>query len=160
WCICSSRWRAPWGRSSSFTAWRLTNGSGNGKKVRRWFRWGGWSRSWGAWPFTLARPGAGTGAPSRWALPALPPGPWGGALFFPLPQVGRRIVFRAFLLVHCLGILIAVMSPPPPSWLSLGVWTRLFRPYLQFMYLNNAYHFYAPDPGPAYLIWFRLEYDT
>jgi hypothetical protein len=39
-------------------------------------------------------------------------------------------------------------------------WTRLARPYLEFMYLNNAYHFYAPDPGPATYLWFRVYYDT
>jgi hypothetical protein len=27
------------------------------------------------------------------------------------------------------------------------------------MYLNNAYHFYSPDPGPPMLIWFRIEYE-
>jgi hypothetical protein len=25
------------------------------------------------------------------------------------------------------------------------------------MYLNNAYHFYAPEPGPASYLWFRIE---
>jgi hypothetical protein len=27
------------------------------------------------------------------------------------------------------------------------------------MYLNNAYHYYAPEPGPAYLIWFCIHYE-
>jgi hypothetical protein len=27
------------------------------------------------------------------------------------------------------------------------------------MYLNNAYHFYAPEPGPATLAWFYIKYD-
>ena len=26
------------------------------------------------------------------------------------------------------------------------------------MYLNNAYHFYSPDPGPATYVWFRIFY--
>ena len=28
------------------------------------------------------------------------------------------------------------------------------------MYLNNAYHFYSPDPGPATYVWFRIFYVT
>ena len=27
------------------------------------------------------------------------------------------------------------------------------------MYLNNAYHFYAPEPGPASYLWFRMYYE-
>ncbi len=27
------------------------------------------------------------------------------------------------------------------------------------MYLNNAYHFYAPEPGPASYLWFRMFYE-
>src|SRR5262249_17973947 len=33
-----------------------------------------------------------------------------------------------------------------------------YRPYLEFMYLNNAYHFYAPEPGPSRFLWFRVIY--
>src|SRR5262249_2581204 len=40
-----------------------------------------------------------------------------------------------------------------------AVWTYFYRNYLQFMYLNNAYHFYSPDPGPASLLWFAVKYD-
>jgi hypothetical protein len=29
---------------------------------------------------------------------------------------------------------------------------------LQFIYLTNAYHFYAPDPGPPCFLWFHVEY--
>ena len=36
------------------------------------------------------------------------------------------------------------------------IWTRIFRPYLEFMYLNNAYHFYAPDPSTSSYLWFRV----
>ena len=27
------------------------------------------------------------------------------------------------------------------------------------MYLNNAYHFYAPEPGPASFLWFRMIFE-
>src|SRR5262249_34883324 len=37
---------------------------------------------------------------------------------------------------------------------------RLSHPYLEFMYLNNAYHFYSPEPGAATHFWMRVYYDT
>src|SRR5262249_9611707 len=44
---------------------------------------------------------------------------------------------------------------PPTPWIITQIWTRIYRPYLEFMYLNNAYHFYAPEPGPASYVWAR-----
>jgi len=80
-----------------------------------------------------------------------------------LPRVVRRVALTVLVLVHFGGILSAVGSPPPPSgqrsWLDNQLWVAFYRPYLNFMYLNNAYHFYSPDPGPPILVWFRIEYE-
>lgn len=76
-----------------------------------------------------------------------------------LPRTAQKIVVSLVILFHFMGILSAVTSAPPGSWLSHQAWMRLFRPYLEFMYLNNAYHFYAPDPGPAVLLWCFVEYE-
>src|SRR6516165_4064187 len=73
------------------------------------------------------------------------------------PRV-RRAVFSVIILLHFGGILTAVSSPSN-SWLAYNVWVYLYKPYLQFMYLNNAYHFYAPEPGPTPLLWFCIEYE-
>ena len=35
-------------------------------------------------------------------------------------------------------------------------WNRIYRPYLEFMFLTNSYHFYSPDPSPAMYLWFRV----
>jgi hypothetical protein len=70
----------------------------------------------------------------------------------------RRLVVSAVLLFHFGGILSAVTSPPPQPYLTAQMWTRVFRPYLQFLYLNNAYHFYSPEPGPANQMWFLITY--
>jgi hypothetical protein len=43
--------------------------------------------------------------------------------------------------------------------MTTQIWTRFYRPYLQFMYLNNAYHFYSPEPGPPTLLWFYIQYE-
>jgi hypothetical protein len=79
-----------------------------------------------------------------------------------LPRLIRRIVLTLLVLIHFGGILSSVGSPAPPngvpSWLVNQLWVGLYRPYLNFMYLNNAYHFYSPEPGPPMLLWFRIEY--
>jgi hypothetical protein len=75
------------------------------------------------------------------------------------PQGVRRGVISLLILLHFGGILTAVLATPPTPWIIAQLWTRIYRPYLEFMYLNNAYHFYAPDPGPATYLWFRLNYE-
>jgi hypothetical protein len=75
------------------------------------------------------------------------------------PSVVRRVVVSLIILFHFGGILTAVTSVPPRPWLSLWAWVHAYRPYLEFMYLNNAYHFYAPEPGPATLVWFYVKYE-
>lgn len=59
---------------------------------------------------------------------------------------------------HFAGILSAITSPPPTPWLTDQYWKRVARPYLQFAYMNNAYQFYSPDPGPACELWVCVEY--
>src|SRR5262249_25117463 len=79
-----------------------------------------------------------------------------------LPQTGRRVAVSLMVLFHFGGILTAVANVPPPGgdapWLVSQLWSRVYRPYLQFMYMTNAYHFYAPDPGPPCFLWFHVEY--
>jgi hypothetical protein len=84
------------------------------------------------------------------------------ALLVLLPRMLGRVVVSLLIVLHFGGILTAVFSVPPPDgqapWLVTQLWTRFYRPYLQFLYLNNAYHFYSPEPGPACLLWFYMEY--
>src|SRR5205807_9217271 len=44
-------------------------------------------------------------------------------------------------------------------WIIQQLWARVYQPYLEFMYLNNAYHFYAPEPGPASYVWCRMFFE-
>lgn len=80
------------------------------------------------------------------------------AIVIVLPLKLRLAFFGGCLLAHFAGILSAVTSPSPQPWISGQVWTRVFRPYLHFTYMNNAYQFYSPDPGPARVLWFCIEY--
>jgi hypothetical protein len=75
-----------------------------------------------------------------------------------VPQDVRRTVISLVILLHFGGICTAVLASPPIPWLISQLWTRIYRPYLEFMYLNNAYHFYSPEPGPASYLWFRLQF--
>jgi hypothetical protein len=74
-----------------------------------------------------------------------------------LPSWGRRVAVSVLIVLHFGGIVTAVTSADN-GWLPNQLWNLFYRPYLQFMYLNNAYHFYAPEPGPAPLLWFCIEY--
>lgn len=80
-----------------------------------------------------------------------------------LPPVAKKIAISGLLLFHFLGITTAVTSLEPPgaapSFIATNLWAYYFRHYLTFMYLNNAYHFYSPEPGPPTLLWFRIQYD-
>jgi hypothetical protein len=70
----------------------------------------------------------------------------------------RRCVVSGLVVFHLLGIVTAAVGHPPSPWITTQIWTRIYRPYLEFLYLNNAYHFYSPEPGPPSYVWFRLYY--
>ena len=36
---------------------------------------------------------------------------------------------------------------------------RVYRPYLNLLYMSNAYHFYSPDPGTSSVLRFAVFYD-
>jgi hypothetical protein len=74
-----------------------------------------------------------------------------------LPRTARRVAVSVLIVYHFGGILTAVTSASP-AWVFQQMWNHVYRPYLQFMYLNNAYHFYSPEPGPAPLLWFHVQY--
>jgi hypothetical protein len=64
----------------------------------------------------------------------------------------------ALIVLHFTAILTAVISAQPGPWIVGQIQHWIFRPYLGFMYLGNAYRFYAPEPGPASQLWCRIEY--
>src|SRR5262249_2772672 len=52
------------------------------------------------------------------------------------PPPVRRIGVSALILFHFIGIATAIISAPPQPWLAEELWVRVYRPYLQFTYLN------------------------
>jgi hypothetical protein len=86
----------------------------------------------------------------------------GGTVLVLLPLVARKVVISLLIVLHFSSIFVSITSVPPPNgpspWLSVQAWSYFFRPYASFMYLNNAYHFYSPEPGPPTLVWFFVRY--
>jgi hypothetical protein len=77
------------------------------------------------------------------------------------PQLSLRtkLVRRAvsiWLVLHVTAIVIAPASVAPTSELLLSGW-KVFRPYLQVLYLDHGYHFFAPEPGESTLLAFVAE---
>jgi len=82
-------------------------------------------------------------------------GQWAG-------RIAARGIVSLLVLAHFVGIASAFLSVPPsgdrePAWMAQRGWSAL-QPYLQFVYLVNAYRFYSPEPGPPSMLWFHLEY--
>jgi hypothetical protein len=81
------------------------------------------------------------------------------AVLLCLPRLVRRLVISLLVVFHFVGIMTAATSVPPNPVLSTVLWAHVYRPYLEFFYLVNAYHFYSPDPGPGTLVWFYVIYE-
>lgn len=72
----------------------------------------------------------------------------------------RLVIASALILYHFGGIFLATTSPPPTPWVTDQLFRHVYNPYLQFIYMRNAYHFYSPEPGPASLLAFLLKTET
>src|SRR5437867_3482165 len=69
-----------------------------------------------------------------------------------------RWLISSLLIFHFLAIVVSPMSVPPSSAFWDDAWW-IFRPYLQLMYLNHGYKYFAPEPGPSTLLAYTLEFE-
>ena len=67
-----------------------------------------------------------------------------------------KLVASAWIVYHLAGLVIAPASVRPSSDLARSSWL-VVGPYLQFLYLNHGFHFFAPDPGPATILRYVVE---
>lgn len=66
----------------------------------------------------------------------------------------HRVLFlagNAVLIYHLLAIATSPSSIPPSSQLQRTSWLA-FGPYLETIYLNHGWHYFAPDPGASTLL--------
>jgi hypothetical protein len=71
----------------------------------------------------------------------------------------RRLLIWAvnvWLVYHISAIIIAPAAVAPSSPLIQAVW-RVFHPYLDLLFLNHGYHFFAPEPTESTLLAFAAE---
>ncbi len=73
------------------------------------------------------------------------------------PSTPIKLVISALILFHASAILVNVIAAAGP-FVTKSLCAK-YRPYLQFMWLTNAYRFYAPDPGPTDVVWYRIKYE-
>jgi hypothetical protein len=77
-----------------------------------------------------------------------------------MPRGSRQRLFQwavnLWLVFHVTAIIVAPSSVAPSSELVQAGW-RIFAPYLQLLYLNHGYHFFAPEPGESTLVAFAAE---
>lgn len=83
-----------------------------------------------------------------------------GAALTALPFTFRCSILSAMAMWHFGGIFCATTWPDPAPWTTQQVGTRVYLPYLMFMYLRNAYHFYSPEPGPASHVFALVKYEN
>jgi len=67
-----------------------------------------------------------------------------------------RLALNLWLLFHLSAIIIAPASVRPSSDLVRSGWD-VVRPYLQILYLNHGYHYFAPEPSESTLLAFAAE---
>ena len=76
-----------------------------------------------------------------------------------LPRPRRRylrLAVNLWLVFHLAAIIIAPAAVGPASDLVLAAWDQ-FQPYLEVLYLNHGYHFFAPEPEESTLLVFEAE---
>ena len=85
-----------------------------------------------------------------------------GSLLVVLPSIALCAVLSLVILFHFTGIFVAATNVAAPGgsvpWLVDQSWAYVYRYYLGYLYMTNAYHFYSPDPGPSTLVRFRVQY--
>jgi hypothetical protein len=69
-----------------------------------------------------------------------------------------RIIVSLVLVWHLVAVFLAPMSVPPSSQLVIGIAQNPpMQRYLDALYLNHGYYFFAPDPGDGHLIYYDLS---
>lgn len=75
------------------------------------------------------------------------------------PPRWLKIGITLLLLYHMVAITINVLSGGARSHALQRIdYSLKIRPYLDFLWLTNAYRFFSPDPGASNVVWFRIAF--
>ena len=67
-----------------------------------------------------------------------------------------RTLVSGWLVFHLAAVILAAASVGPSSGLVRSGWS-VARPYLQLLFLNHGYHYFAPNPSASHLIAWTAE---
>ncbi|HQR05752.1 MAG TPA: hypothetical protein PLN21_02965 [Gemmatales bacterium] len=73
------------------------------------------------------------------------------------PHWSIKLIISLVILFHFSAILSHVLSGG--GVFLMRQLSSLYRPYLKTMWLDNAYRFYAPNPGDTEVLWYKLQYE-
>jgi hypothetical protein len=71
-----------------------------------------------------------------------------------LPNRLLRYCINVWVVLHFTAIIAAAATIGPTSDYVLATW-QIFRPYLQLLFLNHGFNFYAPEPSSSMLMEFE-----
>ena len=71
-----------------------------------------------------------------------------------LPNRFLRYCLNLWVILHFAAIVAAAGTIGPAPGYVLAVW-GVFHPYLEFLFLNHGYNFFAPEPAPSNLLEFE-----
>jgi len=73
------------------------------------------------------------------------------------PNLFVKVLISLVILFHLSAILTHVIAGGGPFVMKqISSW---YQPYLKTMWMDNAYRFYAPDPGSTEVLWYKLQYE-
>jgi len=59
-------------------------------------------------------------------------------------------------MVHLCAVVAAPLTSPPPASELIRHVGQALSPYIEAVYLNHGYRFFAPDPGPSHLLRYKI----
>jgi hypothetical protein len=72
-------------------------------------------------------------------------------------SVRAKIAASVVILLHLAAVISSPLAGPPPSSELEKAAGSVAEPYLQALYLNHGYRFFAPNPGPGQIVRYELE---
>lgn len=72
-------------------------------------------------------------------------------------SVRAKIAVSIAILLHLAAVIASPLAGPPPSSDLERAAGSVAEPYLQALYLNHGYRFFAPNPGPGQVVRYELE---